>query len=148
MTEQLQTAPVGTPSEPGRIVATEVPFERRPQFLPKRFGPALLPCGEMLVYGWMQRLCDSYRGGLWRFVELSNGGFYMAPNLPGPFHLRVDGNGFSGELSADAAGIVASMFALNQLACDGHGQFDDAYYLLMDFACQHAEHRSILKAID
>lgn len=148
MTEQIQTTPVGTRSELGRIVATEVPNEQRPQFLPKYFGPALLPRGELLVYGWMRRLCDSYRGALWRFVELSNGGFYMAPNLPGPFHLRVDGNGFSGYLSADAAGVVASMFALNQLACDGHDQLDDAYYLLRDFACQHEEHRSILNAID
>jgi hypothetical protein len=148
MTEQLHTAPIGTRSVPGRIVATEVPQELRPQFLPKRFGPAFLPRGEMLVYDWMRRLCDGYRGGFWRFVELSNGGFYMAPTLPGPLHIRVDGNGFSGELGADAAGVVASLFALCQLAHEGHGQFDDAYYLLLDFACQHEERTSILSAID
>ena len=148
MTEQLHITPVVALAERGRIVATEVPAERRQYFLPERFGPALLPRSEMLVYGWLGRLCESYRGGFWRFFDLSNCGFYMAPNLPGPFHLRVDGNGFSGAVSADAAGVVASMFALNHLACDGHGQLDDAYYLLRDFACQHEEHQSILMAID
>jgi len=148
MTEQLHTTPVGVPAERGRIVATEVPVARHHHFLTERFGSALLLRSEMLVYGWMGRLCEGYRGGFWRIFDLSNGGFYMAPNLPGPFHLRVDGNGFVGNLSADAAGVVATMFALNHLACDGHDQLDDAYYLLRDFACQHEEHQSILKAID
>jgi hypothetical protein len=148
MTEQLHTTPVGVTAERGRIVATEVPAARHQQFLPERFGPALLLRSEMLVYGWMGRLCEGYRGGFWRFFDLSNGGFYMAPIAPGPLHIRVDGNGFSGDLSADAAGVVASMFALNHLACDGHSQFDDPYYLLMDFACQHEERSSILSAID
>lgn len=148
MTEQLHTTPVGVPAERGRIVATEVPAARLQHFLSERFGPAFLLRSEMLVYGWMGRLCDGYRGGFWRFFDLSNGGFYMAPTLPGPLHICVDGNGFSGDLSADAAGVVATMFALNRLACDGHDQLDDAYFLLGDFACQHGEHRSILKAID
>jgi hypothetical protein len=45
---------------------------------------------------------------------LSDGGFYMAPDLADRLE-EVDGNGFRGELSADAAGIVATPFALGQL---------------------------------
>lgn len=148
MTEPLHTITFGFPPAPGRIAATEVPQDRRPNFLPRYFGQAFVPRGELLVYGWLRHLCSEYRGAFWRFLELSNGGFYMAPNLPGSLHVCVDGNGFSGDLSADAAGIVATMFALNYLAGEGHEQFDELYYLLKDFACQHEERSSILSAID
>jgi hypothetical protein len=36
----------------------------------------------------------------------------MAPKPDKRLRVEVDGNGFSGEMSADAAGIVATLFAL------------------------------------
>jgi hypothetical protein len=42
------------------------------------------------------------------YYELSNGGFYMAPCLDKKLTMFVEGNGYEGILSADAAGIVAS----------------------------------------
>ena len=63
--------------------------------------------GEALVFGWLDALSEDYNGGFWNFYTLTNGGFYMAPAGDKRMRLEVDGNGFSGEMSADAAGIDA-----------------------------------------
>ena len=74
--------------------------------------------GEPLVYAWLDRLSADYNGGQWDFFELSNGGFYMAPVMPGPLRIDVHGNYYSGTVSADAAGVIATLFALGQLAAE------------------------------
>jgi hypothetical protein len=62
------------------------------------------------------RLTPKYSGGYWRFLELGNGGFYMAPQARGRFEIRMEGNGFEGEMSADAAGITACLFVFSHLS--------------------------------
>lgn len=60
------------------------------------------------------RLSEDYNGGFWNFYTLTNGGFYMAPAGDKRMRLEVDGNGFSGEMSADAArhrGLPSSRWA-------------------------------------
>lgn len=140
---------------PSPIVATRVPEADRLRFLPTYFGPSMLRMlrGEALVFGWMDRLCPAYQGGFWHFYTLSNGGFYMAPEQDGLMQIEVDGNGFAGELSADAAGIIATMFALNQLCAELAGTADadaliDRYHHLGAFASEHAEAAMIYRAID
>lgn len=103
----------------------------------------------------MARLSQDYKGGLWHFYELSNGGFYLAPNKTERMRVEVDGNGFDGAMSADAAGIVATLFALNHLVAlvyeEGGPELDklsDHYYFLRDFALGHPEAVTILRAID
>ena len=78
---------------------------------------------------------------------------YLAPELTGRLCLEVDGNGYSGELSADAAGIVATLFTLGQLAADNQGTdvadvLIDRYHFLRDFARDHPEAAEIFRAID
>lgn len=140
---------------PSPIVATRVAEADRLRFLPTYFGPSMLRMlrGEALVFGWMGRLCAAYHGGFWHFYTLSNGGFYMAPEHNGRLRIEVDGNGFAGELSADAAGIVATLFALNQLCAELAGTADadaliDRYHHLAAFASEHAEAAAIYRAID
>ena len=87
------------------VNARLVTGEERLRTLPKHFGPRQLTV-EHAVFTWMRELATEYRGGVWQFYELSNGGFYMAPQVE-PLHLRVEGNGFDGQMSADAAGITA-----------------------------------------
>ena len=65
------------------------------------------------------------------------------------FSICVDGNGFEGSMSADAAGIAACLFALSHLSF----QIPDEsiarhFHLLRDFALEHAEASAILAAID
>lgn len=134
------------------VTAVQVGDENRMAFLPTYFGPRLMMHGEGLVYRWMRRLSGGYNGGFWNFYELTNGGFYMAPEV-GLLQVEVAGNYFSGEMSADAAGIVATLFALGQLAEETQGMDEcdtliDCYHWLREYAGTHAEAARIYRAID
>jgi hypothetical protein len=73
----------------------------------------------------------------------------MAPDYDKRMLVSVDGNGFDGNMSADAAGIVANLFALSYLATKTENdRIIELYYLLREFACDHPEGRMILRAID
>ena len=135
------------------ITASPVAQAQRFDFLPTYFGPALARRGEMLSYGWLRRLCSGYTGGHWNFYTLSNGGFYMAPDLSGKLEMVVAGNQFWGELSADAAGIVAIFFTLGQMAaeCEGKDAGDALtrhYQSLLDFVADHPEAALFRSAIN
>jgi hypothetical protein len=130
------------------IVATLVPEERRMDILPRYFGRHMIR-GEIAVYAAMESLCDTYHGGFWDYVELSNGTFYMAPRTDGPLTISCDGNGYEGEMSRDAAGVVATLFALNAMAWSTEDEtFTDLYHRLVAFVPSHAEAREIFAAID
>ncbi len=63
-----------------QLVATPVPDEQRISFWPQHFG--LIPQWVTLeprVFGWMDRLCEDYCGGIWNLYTLNNGGAFMAP---------------------------------------------------------------------
>lgn len=136
------------------VAANLVAEGDRLSFLPAFFGPRLMLRGEALVYGWLDTLSEDYNGGFWNYYTLTNGGFYMAPATDKRLRLEVDGNGFDREMSADAAGIVATLFALGQLAAELQGSdvgdtLIDRYHFLRDFAAKaHAEAGLILAAID
>ena len=131
------------------ITATLVPDAKRLDFLPSLFGTRLMMRGEGLVYDWMGRLCPDYCGGYWEFYRLSNGAGYLVPRCAGPVRIAVDGNGFSGSMSADAAGIVATLFALCDLAAQVRDDaVIDLFHGLRDFAAEHAEMALIFAAID
>jgi hypothetical protein len=96
----------------------------------------------------MRHLSAEYRGGFWQFFELSNGGFYMAPEVD-HLHLSAVGNGYEGRVSADAAGITACLYALSHLPFDiPDDRIVSHYYQLGDFAAEHAEAAAIFAAID
>ena len=134
------------------ITKIEQTDSKRMNFLPKVFGPKLMLIGEATIFGWMASLSEDYKGGLWNFYTLSNGGFYMAPAMNKPLRICVGSNGYEGVLTPDGAGIVATIFALNQLLWTEDGKerdtLVDQFYQLRDYACQHAEGSQILAAID
>jgi hypothetical protein len=131
-----------------KIVADVICQEQRADFLPHFFGMHFMR-GEAAVYATLQSMCQEYDGGYWEFYMLSNGGFYMAPAARKTFHLSCEGNGFEGEVSANAAGIIATLMALNALVWKTEDQaLAESFYRLRDYALQHRESRSILRAID
>ena len=85
-----------------RIAARRVDDSQRLMALPRYFGHRLMVF-EGAVYDFMHRFAQDYRGGFWQFYELSNGGFYMAPDRES-FRFCIDSNSYEGVLSADAAG--------------------------------------------
>jgi hypothetical protein len=133
-----------------RIADAVVPEAERMAFLPAFFSESLMLYGEALVYKWMGRLSPQYAGGLWQFHTLTNGGYYMAPTQPARLRVAVAGNGFDGFMSADGAGIVATLFALGQLSateCEPD-RFIELYHALREYVDCHPEAGFIWRAID
>lgn len=143
MTDKTQESP----QQPA-ITARRLSEGERLDALPRHFGGRGMLKVEFAIYDALRELAAGYEGGYWHYYELSNGGFYMAPDIASPFTLSVSGNGFSGSLSADAAGIVASLFGINLIANRRDERCIEHYYLLRDFALGHAEQSSIFRAID
>ena len=130
------------------ITAVRVETAKRMDFLPRYFGRDMMRV-EFAVYDAMARLCASYSGGFWDFYELSNGGGYLSYVGPA-LDLFVAGNGFEGRLSGDAAGLVATLFALSSLSfqCENNPRYAERYQQLRDYAAHHAESALIFQAID
>lgn len=138
------------PDDSKTITRTQVAEDDRLDFLPKHMGLRLLFRGQNRFMEYMDRLSpQDYGGGYWEFYELSNGGWYTAPAGEQRYRMEWDGNYYKGEMSADAAGITASLFTICELAnVSGEDKLIAAYHLLLDYARQHAEAQEILSAID
>jgi hypothetical protein len=136
-------------SQEEKITRTIVPDEARIAFLPSRLQ-RLSVAFENRCYTLLTAQTREYKGGYWDFFTLSNGGFYMAPaSYEEGFSFSVPGNQYQGHMSADAAGIVASLVALNLLLWNWPSkQLNDLFFQLRAFALEHAEEEAILGAID
>jgi len=137
------------------VRASLVPGAQRLAFLPAQFGPRYLMSGEAYFYHWARALSDDYDGGMWDFFTLNNEGFFVAPRTPAVLNVSVRGNGFTGELSAQAFGIVVTTMVLSGLANstvetdeDACERFSNQHHALLDFAREHPEHEAIFAAID
>ncbi|MCI1046931.1 antirestriction protein [Caballeronia zhejiangensis] len=138
------------------ITVTKVSDAQRLNFLPSMFGSTMMRA-EALLFNYAEQLApDSYRGGYWDYYKTSNDTGYAAPSTPERYKLAVQGNGFEGEMSNDAAGIVFTLYVFNQLCHQTHArglhelseELADRYYALREYAMQHAERGLILHAID
>jgi hypothetical protein len=127
-----------------------VPEDRRMDVVEQLFGTAFPLQLEPVVYGITDRMAGEYTGGYWNFYTLSNGGFYMAPADDGIFHVRCQ-NMYEGDLSADALGIVACLYAYSNLSfslSDIAREYARHYHLLREYMVEHAERMAILAATD
>lgn len=106
---------------------------------------------EPFVFAMAEEMGHEYRGGLWQFYSLSNGGFYMAPDFDTKFTVSCE-NGFEGNLSADALGITACLYAYSHLSFSENKGFAEIcakqYHWLREYMLEQPEARSILGAID
>ncbi|EFF0624023.1 antirestriction protein, partial [Escherichia coli] len=104
-----------------QLVATIVPDEQRISFWPQHFG--LIPqwvALEPRVFGWMDRLCEDYCGGIWNLYTLNNGGAFMAPEP---------------DDDDDETWVLFNAMTVH-------------YYRLRDYALQHPECSAIMRIID
>lgn len=105
---------------------------------------------EPAIYKFAEYLASEYNGGYWHFYTLGNGGFYMAPDAVEHFQVSCE-NGYTGNLSADALGIAACLYAYSHLSF-AEGDFGELcarhYHWLRVFAMGHAEAAGVLAAID
>ena len=88
-------------------------------------------------------------GGHWHFHERSGQPLFMSPDSNKQFRIFCETNGHMGEVSAEAAGIIATLFALSHLSFQHEAdQLSEAYLRLYEFAGYHPEAGEIFKAID
>lgn len=106
--------------------------------------------GERTVYQFMSWLApEDYAGGMWRFHEQGREPLFMSPETNKRFRISCETNGYRDEVSAEAAGIIATLFALSHLLFRPESDLlADAYLRLYAFAGGHAEAGEIFKAID
>ena len=127
-----------------------VPEDQRMLITERYFGIHFPLRLEPVIYGITERMADAYSGGYWEFYTLSNGGFYMSPAEDRVFHVTCD-NMFEGNLSADALGITACLYAYSHLSFSD-GRFGRVcachYYRLREYMFEHPEVKAILGATD
>ena len=131
------------------ITSQLIKEEDRSQHIDHLFGIDFPMILEPVIYTFAERLAENYNGSYWNFYELSNGGFYMAPNTDDLFLISSD-NGYEDDMTADALGITACLYAYSHMSfgsaiantCNKH------YHLLRDFIMDHVEAGTILAAID
>ncbi len=122
--------------------------------VPQHFG--LIPQWVTLeprVFGWMDRLCENYCGGIWNLYTLNNGGAFMAPEPDDDddetWVLFNAMNGNRAEMSPEAAGIAACLITYSHHACRTENYAMTVhYYRLRDYALQHPECSAIMRIID
>lgn len=130
-------------------IATVVPDNRSVDFLPALFGLAHMLRGEYAVYRALESLSPDYGGGFWEFCERNGAPLYLRPASDKRFRLVCDGNGYAGEVSADAAGIITTLFAFSHLSFSVRSdRMAEGYQRLYTFAGDHPEAREIFGAID
>lgn len=154
MTTQTDTAhsPMSDSHMSTLITASQVPDEQRLDFWPLHFGriPQWIFI-EARIFGWMDRFCEDYSGGIWHFHTLSNGGAFMAPEDVDDkkWALFNNMNGNSAEMSAEAAGIAICLIEYSHHACRTEcDAMTEHYYRLRDYALSHPESHAIHAIID
>jgi len=130
--------------------ATIVPEERRQEFLPTLFGRSLLIVAENAVYSLMERLSPlDYGGGFWDFYEHGGKPLFLAPQSKSRFRITREITGFQGEVFAEAAGIIATLFAFSHLSFQYQSErLTEGYGRLYAYSADHAEAAEIFQAID
>ena len=130
------------------ITASRVPGHQRLQFLPRHFGRFMLHV-EQRIYDQMGELAPAYDGGTWEYWDLSNGGCYLMPPVQ-EYRLAQPSNYFEGTVSAQAAGIIVTLYVMSHLsfAYPRERLFADHFHSLRTFALDHTEAALIFAAID
>ena len=132
-----------------QIQVSEIMGEDRFAFTTTLFGKNSYLKGEHAAYQWMRQLCQEYTGGYWRFFALSTGGCFMAPEGHTSYRMTNAMNWSDETISAQAAGIVVTLFALSTLL---HSEADECliynYHCLHDFLAGHDEAQAMLRLID
>lgn len=136
--------------ETGPHPATIVPEACRLQFLPTMFGRSLLIIGENAVYSLMERLSPlDYHGGFWDFYEHEGKPLFLAPKTSSRFRITGGITGFQGEVSAEVAGIIATLFAFSHLSFRYPSDYlAEGYGRLYAYSAEHPEASEIFQAID
>lgn len=131
-----------------RESATIVPEHRRGTFLPTLFGLPLTSKAENTVYDFLKRLSPTdYDGGYWNFYEFrEQTPLFLAPASRPHYRIESELTEHRGEVSAEVAGIVATLLALADLTRRYESEFfEQRFYRLLIFSVRHPEAAEIAR---
>ena len=129
------------------------PVTHRTNFTPTLFGKRLFMAGENMVYNIARSMCNEYTGGYWEYVANKDQTvMFMYPKTDEKFEVKAQ-NYYQGTLSAEAFGIVCTLYALNHLMFTPMPEpmlenLVEKFYALRDYAAEHEEAEEIFGAID
>ena len=133
------------------IERTAVPESSRLGITGHMFGTKWPFVVEPAIYKFASMLSEDYTGGYWEFYMLSGGGFYMAPDANKKFRVSSP-NGYEGEMSGDALGIAACLFAYSNLSFTNDESMatnmSEKFHNLREYAMDHKEAEAIFRTID
>lgn len=131
------------------LIAGLVIDSKRMDMMPKYFGRWMIKT-EGNIYGWLEHLCASCKGGYWDMWEVSNGAFFMVPPAKDEgYTLSVKDNGFEGTLTAHATGVVICLFTYCYMwEMTQDDRFAHLYNALYAYAMTLDESGLIYRAID
>jgi hypothetical protein len=132
--------------------------EERMLVVEKLFGIHFPFMIEPFIYSVAEKMTrGAYDGGFWLFYTLHHcdwqtPGFFMAPPSDQVYQVTCD-NFWEGELSADALGIVCTLYCYSHLSFSRDERFGricaDHYHRLRGYMMlEHEEVAAILRAID
>lgn len=125
-----------------QITFEKVDDKERIAFLPKKLGTQCVKF-ENIVFSIMGRANPEYTGGFWDFYRLSNGGFFIAPDIV-KHHIKMtwEDNYFSGSMTPNASGVACCLMALSWI------EQTEKFHLLREFALDLPEAEKIFGFID
>jgi Antirestriction protein len=127
-----------------------VPQSQRASQLPRLFGREMVLV-ENALYRMADRCLPKYKGAYWEMVRMDAGGFYMFPEGQ-RWQVFIEGNGYSGELSADATGIVVCSMLYSHLLGQSAGKLAVTltflFHELRSYIVGHPEEAEIHQALD
>lgn len=99
------------------------------------------------MMNWLSPL--DYGGGFWNFYEHEGKPLFLAPTSRSRFRITGEITGFQGEVSAEAAGIIATLFAFSHLSFQYPSDYlSDGYGRLYAYSAEHPDVAEIFQAID
>ena len=129
-----------------------VPQSQRITLLPKLFGTRSMLLVENMLYRWADRLLPEYKGSYWDMLRIDGGGFYMVPTSQARWKVFIEGNGYSGEVSADAAGVVLCSMLYSHMSFEAAGDLQKTLVQLFEqlqlYIDGHPEASDIYSALD
>lgn len=98
----------------------------------------------------MDRLSPrDYGGGFWNFYEIEGQPLFLVPTSKSRFRIESEITEYRGEVSAEAAGIIATLFAFSHLSFRFESErLAQGYERLYSYLDGHPEASEIFQAID
>lgn len=146
----------------GQLITQQVDDSEKERFFPGMYGKYYMLAQDYL-YFWMRQHTRNWSGGYWRFHHVMAAGTdavlsgYVFPLTEEGITVQISSNYYQGEMTAQAVGITAMLFAFNHVAWIAYENnaddpiihsLNEKYVCLKNFALTLPEAVQIFRAID